>query len=103
MRNPEVSGPDPIDLNGFGGLVTLLLAGLTPDRVRGLILVDPDPPVRREWERALATLAARRPAADAARLRDLGSSGRWRRDVEAARRTCATCSPSWPGRCHGAR
>lgn len=70
--------------HSFGGLVALALATRAPEHVRGMMLVDPDPPVREDWEEAFRTLDARRTDVDRARLTELEESGAWRASTNAA-------------------
>lgn len=66
--------------HSFGALVAMLLAVTAADRVQRLVLVDPDPPLRSDWEEAFSILDARRTEEERDRLRQLEASGEWRTD-----------------------
>ncbi len=73
------TGFEQIDILGhsFGGLLGMVYAFERPDRVGKLVLVDPDPARRADWEVAGARLEARTSPEDAARLAEITWHSDW--------------------------
>lgn len=70
--------------HSFGALVALRWVLEDAEGIDRLLLVDPDPPVRSDWDRALAALEARRSGEDRRWLASAGAGEAWRETPEAA-------------------
>ena len=81
----RAAGVDRIDLLGhsFGGLLAMVYALERPDRVRRLVLVDPEPASRELWETFRDRLAGRTRPEDSARLDEITAAPDWQADPEA--------------------
>ena len=66
--------------HSFGGLLALHYAVRYPDRVTGMILLDPDPASRELWARHEEIVESRRTAAERAELDSISSVEGWELD-----------------------
>ncbi|MGD8328956.1 MAG: alpha/beta fold hydrolase [Acidobacteriota bacterium] len=78
----RAAGLERIDIlaHSFGGLVAIRYALDYPQHVGRLLLVDPDPATRAEWETFRERTAARTTPEDAARIQEIAATPGWQDD-----------------------
>lgn len=79
VLDAEATGPVLLVGHSYGGALALHLAARAPERVRGLVLLDPAIGLPAEWMREVADLTVRFPDyTDAAEARSEKINGSWR-------------------------